>query len=131
MKRIYLLLFCFLLNGCSIYPVKISYQEFSDEILVKTDSWTGEKIAKVRGHSGGPLWSDCRSRAHYAMRDLIDKAKDQGGNAIGDVKWDVSLDSNPMCQKRWIFFLFPPLLLTPFFVDVGIEATAYKVTTHK
>ena len=116
-----------LLTSCSTYPLKVSYQEFSDEILVKTDSWTGEKVGTVRGTSGGFLWSDCRNAAHSAMHDLIDNAKEMGANAIGDMKWDVSENSSPVCQKRWIFFLFPPALLTPFFVNVGIEANAYKV----
>lgn len=115
------------LSGCSIYPLKISYQEFSDEILVKTDSWNGENLGKVRGTSGGFLWSDCRNAAHSAMHDLIENAKKKGGNAIGEVKWDASSTANPMCQKRWVFFLFPPALLTPFFIHVGIEANAYKV----
>ncbi len=126
-NSICLLLIVVILSGCSIYPLKVSYQEFSDEILVKTDAWSGEKVGTVRGSSGGFLWSDCRNAAHSAMHDLIDHAKEMGANAIGEVKWDASLDSNPMCQKRWIFFLFPPALLTPFFVHVGIEATAYKV----
>lgn len=126
-EGISILLILALLTSCSTYPLKVSYQEFSDEILVKTDSWAGEIVGKVHGSSGGFLLSDCRNAAHSAMHDLIDNAKELGANAIGDMKWDVSENSSPVCQKRWIFFLFPPALLTPFFINVGIEANAYKV----
>lgn len=122
-----LLLILLIVTGCSVYPLRVSYQEFSDDLLVKTDSWNGEKIGKVRASNGGFLWSDCRTAAHSAMHELIENAKVKGANAIGDLKWDASLNVNPMCQKRWILFLFPPALLTPFFISVGIEATAYKV----
>jgi hypothetical protein len=124
-------LFCFLSASCSTYEPRLNYYEYTDDISIKPGSWKGYSVGLAQGSSGGFIWDGCKEKSEKALRSLIRKAKNKGGNALGDLRWDESGNATPTCVKRWGFFLFFPLLLTPFFITTSVEGNIYQVNKDR
>jgi len=117
--------------GCSYNRAYIDYSAADWKLPLNAEPVAGERLGAVHASEGGALWRECTDVARGSVWVLIADAREMGGNAIGDVRWfpaKPDLDHRtPVCKKKWGWFLFWPVLLTPGFQSAIVEATAYRV----
>lgn len=117
--------------GCSYHRAYISYSEYQEDVLVASTGWEGRRLGAVRAGEGGALWERCTDVAQGSLWILMEDARKMGGNAIGEVRWvpqdPKRASGEPTCKKKWGWFLFWPVLVTPGFMSAKVEAVAYDL----
>src|SRR5260221_2189070 len=100
--------------GCSTSGARVDYRSIGEEskIEVKPGSVDGQSLGVAKGDEGGAIWADCTEKAQNSMRELLAKAKEAGANAVGDIKWYASGNSQPSCKKGWGYLVIWPFVLT-------------------
>lgn len=114
-------------SGCSTHKAYLKYESLSDNIQIKDESLSGKALGHVRGNEGGAIWDNCTKKAEDSVREMVAQAKKLGANAIGDIKWYASGNSNPTCKKGWGYLLIWPFILTPLFMSTAVDGTAYQI----
>ncbi len=121
----------FAIAACSTQPANVNYSEYSDRMILKGEAVSGTDLGMVQGGHGGAIWDNCDEHARNAVTRMIEAAKGKGANAIGNIKWRSSGNSTPTCKKQWGWFALWPFLLTPLFMEVNVEGTAFKTDGAK
>lgn len=115
------------LSGCSTHGSVINYEAI-EEFSIQPEVIIGSKaLGEVKGKHRGPAWDGCAYSSKTAVWKMIRKAKEIGGNAVGDIHWRDGQSPDPRCKRRWWYipFVFPILL--PGFIDAEVCGTAYYV----
>jgi len=122
----------FVTTSCSYHRAHFRYDEYADEMPIRTESWEGEALGPVSANEKGAIWNNCTESARGTLWLLMDDTRRLGGNAIGDIRWIPKQEEKgnrdaPTCQKSWAWFLIWPVLVTPVFMSSRAEAQAYKI----
>ncbi|MBN1827376.1 MAG: hypothetical protein JW958_14040 [Candidatus Eisenbacteria bacterium] len=116
------------LTGCSTHTARIDYEGIEEFQLQTAPIYGAKELGEVKGKHRGPIWDGGDYAAHTAVWKMIRKARELNANAIGDIYWRDGKSPEPRCKKRWLYTLiFPPVLLTPFFMDAEVHGIAYQV----
>lgn len=121
----------FVIGACSTHRANFSYSEFKMDMPIKAGPFDGQELGAVEGSQGGFVWTSCNEQARDAVQDLIANTKAKGGNAVGNVRWRATGQSDPACKKSWGFVLVWPFLFTPLFASSHVDGTAYKTSGGK
>ncbi len=117
--------------GCTFQRAYISYAEAGAELPLRATSFNGQALGVVRTSEGGAIWKECSTVAEASIWVLIQQTKALGGDAIGDIRWfpsEVKISGQePVCKQKWGWILIWPILATPAFQRVRVEAVAYRV----
>jgi hypothetical protein len=114
--------------ACSTSGARIDYRSIGEEskIEVNEGSVNGRSMGIAKGDEGGAIWADCTEKAQDSMKELLLQAKAAGANAVGDIKWHASGNSEPSCKRGWGYLIIWPFVLTPLFMSTAVEAHMYK-----
>jgi hypothetical protein len=119
-------------TSCAIVASWRRYDEYADEMPIRTEPWEGEALGTVSANEAGAIWSDCTKSAEGTLWVLMAEAEKLGGNAIGDIRWIPNKErkgnrEDPTCKKGWGWFLVWPVLVTPAFMSSRAQAQAYRI----
>lgn len=85
-------------------------------------------VGKARADEKGSIFDNCERLVERAIFTLADEARALKGNTIGRQLWfpgDAETYTTPRCKRRWAFFLFPPLVFSPWFMSATVEAPIF------
>jgi hypothetical protein len=117
--------------ACSYHRAYLDCDGAAWKLPVSADPIAGERLGAVRACEGGAIWRECTDAANGSVWVMIADSHKMGGDAIGDITWfpaKTDIDHRTLvCKKKWGWFLFWPVLLTPGFQSAIVEATAYRI----
>jgi len=120
-------------SACAYQRAYVSYTDY-DEVKLSTDGWEGKSLGKVTARERGPIWRNCTRLAEGSVWVLMEEAKKLGGNAVGDIRWipekTERTTSDPVCQRKYGWFLIWPTLATPLFQKASVEGQAFLIESE-
>jgi hypothetical protein len=113
--------------ACSTHRAHLKVSEFK-EMPISNGPMSGQNLGRISGEDGGAIWNNCTEKARGSVVELIAEAQTKGANAIGDITWHATGNSEPGCKKGWGYLIIWPFILTPLFMSTKVEGTAYKTS---
>ena len=116
------------LGACSTETALINYDKMDSDVKVSAEPMKGKSLGAVKGDKGGAIWDKCDEKATASVREMMEKAKALGGNAVGDVVWRATANKTPSCKKGWGYLVIWPFILTPLFMSTAVDGVAYNTS---